>query len=853
MKVIKIVIVIIIFYSTIYAKINSNIVKSFDSKLNNEINELLKKIKKKPNRHLYYEILTEKLIKCCSETTFNKRISLYFKKESFQYKYVKCIYYRSIGDFEGANELAKSITHIPCSTLIINYLLTINAKNIDNYLDNIDSCNYYVKDVEKLFKMILANNNRVREMTETIKKIKANKLYKMNYDDIIFVNYNLFNFLNQKGIGADEILRICFNNKLIKKVLEDSEEYKVLIYYLLSTICNEKNGCKNNHHIDFAEDGLQFAKRFDLRRYIVRFNAGLARTMARKGDFHNAIEILKNVADYYRKRKLMYKYSYSLFEIGKIYSNNNLSYKALDYSIKSLKFLEKYNSSYSPFVMSWISNIYLEIGEIESAKSYIFKSRELLKNVDNVYYKTYSKYVYVKYLYKTGNTERALALGCEMYNDSLKNNNKYGQNIITLLLAKINFDLGNYNKSMFFAKLDLNNNSSSKLGQILAYYQIYSILEKDNCNPYLPQIYTPFLKKKIADECEQLVESMDYKKFKSLKEKYEVLENKDRVRSLVKKSDKEYYHMLIYYIILPVFSLILFLFALYFLISYYKKRNQNIIGAYRIKEKVGKGGMGTVYKAISIEDKKSVALKVMNEELVTSENKIQRFRREGEILKGLKHQNILEFYDIGEYKGKVYFASEFINGKNLNEIVKEKWPLPIEQSLYICKEIVKGLIYIHGNRIIHRDIKLSNIMCSENTKLSTITQINASEKQVVKIMDFGLAKDLDMTKMTKADTIMGTPAYLAPETILMGISNESTDIYSFGVLMYELFAGVIPFQHPEPASIMYQIINTIPKQPIEVFENIPEEINNMIMKCIEKKPENRYGSAKELLEKLNKY
>jgi len=257
-------------------------------------------------------------------------------------------------------------------------------------------------------------------------------------------------------------------------------------------------------------------------------------------------------------------------------------------------------------------------------------------------------------------------------------------------------------------------------------------------------------------------------------------------------------------------------------------------GDYEIYEVLGKGGMGIVYRGRQVSLDRPVAIKVLPVSYTRRPDFIQRFYREAKAVAQINCPQIVQIYGAGEYQGRHYFAMEYIEGEDLAEKIKRGEVFDIGKVLYIVKETARGLAAAAEKNIIHRDIKPGNIMITN--------------KGGVKIMDFGLAKFItEGTELTQAGVVMGTVNYLSPEQGQGKKVDQRTDIYSLGVVMYELLTGEVPFKGENPSSVIYQHIHTPPPLPSRKKNTIPRSVEAIVMKCLQKDPDDRYFSARELI------
>lgn len=258
---------------------------------------------------------------------------------------------------------------------------------------------------------------------------------------------------------------------------------------------------------------------------------------------------------------------------------------------------------------------------------------------------------------------------------------------------------------------------------------------------------------------------------------------------------------------------------------------------YEILEKIGNGGMATVYKAQDKVLKRYVAVKVLREEFTTDEEFIRRFNTEAQSAASLAHQNIVSIYDVGMEDNIYYIVMELIQGKTLKQIIDEDGVLPWKWSLNIAIQIASALEVAHKNNIVHRDIKPHNIIITEDG--------------IAKVTDFGIAKAVSNSTITAFGTTIGSVHYFSPEHARGGYTDAKSDLYSLGVVMYEMLTGRVPFDADTPVSIALKHMQEKPVEPIKLNPSIPYSVNKIIMKAMEKDLNLRYQSATEMLKDLN--
>ena len=257
---------------------------------------------------------------------------------------------------------------------------------------------------------------------------------------------------------------------------------------------------------------------------------------------------------------------------------------------------------------------------------------------------------------------------------------------------------------------------------------------------------------------------------------------------------------------------------------------------YEIIEKVGGGGMAIVYKARCRLLNRYVAVKVLRLELLEDQEFVRRFNVEAQSAASLSHPNIVSIYDVGQQDEIHYIVMEFIDGDTLKEKIQRKGTLSWKESLNVALQICSALEHAHEKRIIHRDIKPHNNIITENG--------------MVKVTDFGIARAATSTTVTLDESTMGSVHYFSPEQARGGYTDERSDIYSLGVVMYEMLTGELPFEAESPISVALKHIQEAPKRPKSINEHIPEAIESIIIKAMHKEQNLRYASATEMLEDI---
>ena len=260
---------------------------------------------------------------------------------------------------------------------------------------------------------------------------------------------------------------------------------------------------------------------------------------------------------------------------------------------------------------------------------------------------------------------------------------------------------------------------------------------------------------------------------------------------------------------------------------------------YEIIEELGKGGMGKVYRVEDTKVKEEVALKLINAEIALDKKTIERFSNELKLARKITHKNICRMYDLGEERGRHYLTMEYVSGQDLKGLIRQTGQLTVGKAISIAKQICDGLTEAHSLGIVHRDLKPNNIMIDRGGN--------------AKIMDFGIARAVKGKSITGSGVMIGTPQYMSPEQVEGKDVDLRSDIYSLGIILYEMLTARVPFEGDTPLTVGVKQKTKTPKDPKFYNELIPDDLNQLILKCLEKEKENRYQGTEELkfdLEKL---
>jgi len=261
------------------------------------------------------------------------------------------------------------------------------------------------------------------------------------------------------------------------------------------------------------------------------------------------------------------------------------------------------------------------------------------------------------------------------------------------------------------------------------------------------------------------------------------------------------------------------------------------IGNYKILDKIGKGGMGDIYKAMQEPLNRVVALKVLSPQMSRDGEFTKRFEIEAKAISMLQHQNIVNIYEYGEDDGLKYFAMQYVDGYDLSKFIYNSKMLPIGQIIDFSKQICRGLRYAHSCNVIHRDIKPQNVLIDKSG--------------VARLSDFGIAKIFSSTDITLTGSAVGTPEYMSPEQAQGKKPDLQTDVYSLGIVMYEMLTRRPPFTANNPMAVAYKQVHELPMPPSLKRKDTPKRLELIILKALKKDKRERYGSVEEMLDHLD--
>lgn len=611
------------------------------------------------------------------------------------------------------------------------------------------------------------------------------------------------------------------------------------------------------------------------------FNLGDAYLIKR--EINKALTNYDKALNIYKRTKNIDRISETLDKIGKTYRSISDYDTALDYFLKALKFSQgmkgKKKKDRMSLIFYQIGTVYQGLGDSDKALEYLKKSLDLAEKIGSKYMTAYALnniggifssnknyhgaleyYKKASGIFKEINDQKGICTALinigrtymilskfeqslKFYQETLKKSKKHNFRRIScttlFTMGELFFKNRNFKKALNYYNESLKKAKNFKMNNLIYnIYQAYSDLYVSMGSYQKALEYY----KLYSELSHTLINKEKNREVAKLQEKYEAKERLHQIEILEKDKSIRIIIQIALLAISIILMILFFIFAKKYihLFTFWKK--EKYIGQYRLIEPIGFGGMSNVFKAHPVRDRSSViAIKILREELFKIDSNKKRFRREGFIVDQLKHPNILEVYERGEIDERMYIAMEYIEGRTLEKEIDTMSPIPLDVCLHIMIQITDALAMIHGKEIVHRDLKPANIMLSRRDR----------DNHFVKLLDFGVSKLKYHSRLTQTGFLVGTLGYHAPEQLSNLEYSAASDIYSLGIIFYEMLTGKKAFTEDSASIILEQILfNDLPS-PIEVRTDGPDDLNQLVLQMISRHPDQR-PSAKKILNSLNK-
>ena len=603
------------------------------------------------------------------------------------------------------------------------------------------------------------------------------------------------------------------------RVLKESE--KALEYTQRAIMIYEKLG-----------DKKKIANALNSMGVIYLYNAQYDRSI---DNFLKALDIGEEIDD---KKEI----KDSLNNIGVVYFWQNDSSKALDYYQRSLQ-IERESGSQNGIAAS-LNNIALvhhQAGNYKEALHYYNESLKIDEAASNnpAIANTWMNLGIIEA--NMGNYKKSE----EYLNKSLALAESLGLKlqIIQILsnLGELYFQDKQYDKALKYSEKVLEISGEMKTTETIknTYLTLSTLYESKGNYKKALEYYRLFFEAYKAMFNEESTRQMNemQTRYETLKtnKKIEILEKDNQIQKVQLGREKFTRNAFITGFIMVVIILLLLFKKYLYLLAFWKK--QKYIGEFRLMDIIGSGGMGVIYKAHHIKNKAEFyAVKVLREELSENQDIVKRFKQEASIIDNLEHDNIVKIIERGQYKQKFFIAMEFLEGKTLETVLTEDGWLSLPDSLHIMTQIADALAFIHSKNVIHRDLKPSNIILTNHK----------SSGNVVKLLDFGVARLKFQMKLTRTGVLLGTTPYLSPEQITSSDVSTASDIFSLGIIYYEMLCGRKPFGGESENDIIKEILGSRPVEPQLLRAEIPRALSSLVMRMLEKKMGSRPTSSEIL-------
>jgi len=545
-----------------------------------------------------------------------------------------------------------------------------------------------------------------------------------------------------------------------------------------------------------------------------------------------ALEICDKM-EYPRKKEGIY------YQMGNLYMRLENPQKAMGYYQNAFKSAESVgDQKMMAFYLNNIGLAYHGLGQYLQALDYFKKSLDMFTELENPFGITAS----AGNIGSTYGELNRFAEALEYLHKAVKiaeeNNNMKGISDNLMLIGYQYLKLEDYTRAALYYEKALKIAKDIENKNLVKdiYKDLSSLYSAKNDYKKAMEYYI-----KYTDIKDQLVNEKKNRQLLELQERYEAEKRTRDIEILKKNSEIQRITRNAFIVgFILVLAILVFIFKKYlYLFAFWKK--QKYIGEFRLIKSIGSGGMSTVFKAHSIRDKnRIVAIKVLKDEFSGRESTRKRFKQEGTIIDKLDHPNIIKIFERGEAHEKLFIVMEFLEGKTLAEKIETGGIPPLEDCLHIMRQITTAVAFIHRANIVHRDMKPANIMITEKE----------GRTDVVKLLDFGLSKIKFQTRLTMTGVLVGTASYMAPEQIADMHSSPASDVFSLGLIFYEILTGKVAFPGDSLLHIEKQILYTTPPAPAAIRPGIPGKLNELIMQMLSKNPDQR-PSAETVLTQLN--
>jgi tetratricopeptide (TPR) repeat protein len=624
------------------------------------------------------------------------------------------------------------------------------------------------------------------------------------------------------------------------------------------------------------EDGLALFQKIGDAKGSTGVQVNLGRVYRRTGRYEKALECYRDALKYVEASGDKQNIAIVAGNMGTVYFNLNNTTKSLEYQLKALTISEEIGDKEG--ILHANNNIgltYNSMGKSEKALEYFREALKVAKETGNKYVMT-SALNHIGNIYRSKVKDYAKALS--YFQEALDIAEEMGnKRFIAVLLD--NMGTTHQNLDNFETALQLHRQSlalSEKIGDkasmansLINMASLYNKMENfDNAITSLEQalkiaddigakhqkqisyldlsiLYENKGDYKTALEYHQLYSEINReifsetnsKKIAELQTRYDTLKKEKKIETLEKNNlllekdnqlQRTRRNLFFVGFLLAALTAGLLVKKFIYLFSFWKK--QKYIGHYRLLEEIGHGGIARVYKAHSVRDKTdTVALKILKDEYYDDDDYRERFLREAAIIEKLDHPNIVNIRERGVSSRKLFITMEFLQGITLRQKIDNEGKIVLHHCFFIMKQTTEAIAYIYGRHILHRDLKPGNIMLIQQ----------GDRENVVKLLDFGLAKGKHQTRITGTGVLLGTISYMSPEQLTGQEYSFPADIFSLGVIFYEIVTGVTPFPGETPPDIMVRILEKTPVQPGELRPELPKESNTLIMNMLRKKPGER--------------